>query len=140
MSKFFKYFKENKDGLGLPAPEALFGNLQLALSSVTALQAHMDKFGKAVTVREVIGATTRLEKLLIVGSLSASYYVGACIGSIAVATGRSMANRTSLGDVLYSASRHGLNRAWLPSMLQRWPGIYKQAVGDKQRYRHVAAR
>jgi hypothetical protein len=140
MSGFFKYFKENMDGLGLPAPEALFGNLQVALSSVTALQAHIDKFGKAVTVREAIGATTRFEKLLIIGSFSVSYYVGACIGSIAVATGRSLANGTSLGDVLYTASRYGINRSWLPCMLQRWPSIYKQAVGDKQRYRHVAAR
>jgi hypothetical protein len=33
MSDFYTYFKENMDGLGLPAPESPFGTLQAAVGS-----------------------------------------------------------------------------------------------------------
>ena len=35
------------------------------------------------------------------------------IGSIAVATGRSVAGGTTIADVLFVATSHDLNRAWL---------------------------
>lgn len=36
-SDFYMYFKENMEALGLPAPETLYGNLQLALANATAM-------------------------------------------------------------------------------------------------------
>lgn len=42
--------------------------------------------GPKATVAELIGATTTLEKLGVVGMMSASYYVGAMIGSLFVAS------------------------------------------------------
>lgn len=87
MSNFYRYFKENMDELGLPSPESLFGSMQVALSNATVFVTQLDKFGRRVTVGELIGAGTRLERLGVVGALSASYYVGAVIGSIAVAAG-----------------------------------------------------
>jgi len=114
MSNFYQYFKENMDGLGLPAPESLFGTLQTTVATVTVLLTNIDKFGKTVTVRELIGAGTRLEKLATVAALSAAFYVGACIGSLAVATGRTLAGGVSIADVLLLARRHQIDRAWLP--------------------------
>jgi hypothetical protein len=72
MSNFYKYFKENMDALGLPAPDSLFGNFQLALSSAVALVALIDKLGKKVTVMELIGAGIRAERLVVIGAMSAS--------------------------------------------------------------------
>ncbi|WP_199754747.1 hypothetical protein [Pseudoduganella lurida] len=54
-------------------------------------------------MKELIVVGTRLEKLGTVATLSAAFYVGAVVGSIAVATGRSLAGGTSLTDALLAA-------------------------------------
>ena len=128
MSNFYRYFRENMDDLGLPAPESLFGTLQAALANATAFVTQIDKFGSKVTVAELIGAGTRLEKMGMVAAVSASYYVGAVIGSIAVATGRTISGGTSLADVLLLARQNNLDRSWLKSDLRQWPGIYDKSV------------
>lgn len=86
MSDFYKYFKENMDGLGVPAPETLFGSAQTAVANAAIFLSHIDKYGKAITVGDLIGAGTKLEQLGVIATLSASFYVGAVIGSIAVAS------------------------------------------------------
>ena len=124
MSEFYRYFKENMEALGLPAPESLFGNLQTALSSSYALLAGIDKFGRNVTIGELIGAGTRLEQLAVVSACLASYYFGAVIGSIAVAAARCLGRETSISDVLETASRYELDRPWLEATLRQWRAIY----------------
>ena len=97
MSDFYKYFKENMEALGLmPPPESLFGTQQLAIGTISTILGCIEKFGTKVTVMEVIGAGTRLEQLAVVSAAGAAYYVGALIGSLAVATGRTLAGGTSL--------------------------------------------
>jgi len=139
MSDFYKYFKQNMDGLGLPAPESLFGSVQTAVGNLTVILANIDKFGKTVTVGEVIGATTKLERLGAVATLSASFYVGACIGSLAVATGRDIAGGTSLADVLSFARQNHISRPWLASALHSWPGVHRSNVQRRAHYKYLAA-
>lgn len=129
MSDFYRYFKENMEALGLPAPESLYGTLQAAVANAAVLMGQIDKFGRKVAVRELIVAGTRLEKLAVIGALSAAFYVGAVIGSIAVATGRVLGDGTSLADVMLLAQQRHLNRPWLPATLLRWPGTYKNVAG-----------
>lgn len=138
MSDFYKYFKENMEGLGLPAPETLFGSVQAAVANATVILSQIDKFGKSITVGELIGAGTRLEGLGIAAACSAAFYVGAVIGSIAVATGRSLSGGTSLSDVIFTATKYDLDRAWLISILQRWPGIYHPRAIARNTYRFHA--
>jgi hypothetical protein len=128
MSDFHKYFKENMESLGVPAPETLFGSTQMAVSNAAIFLGHIDKYGKSITVGELIGAGTKLEQLGVVAALSAAFYVGAVIGSIAVASGRSLANGTSISDVLMTANRHNLNRPWLVTTLYRCPAIYDRSA------------
>ena len=66
------------------------------------------------------------EKLIVIGAMSASYYVGAVIGSIAVVTGRSLAGGTSLSDVLLNAQMNHLHRPWLPAIMDASSEIYKK--------------
>jgi hypothetical protein len=101
------------ESMGLPAPETLFGTLQTAVTSASTLAAFIDKFGAKVTIGEIIGAGTKLEALGAVAACSAAYYVGAVIGSIAVATGRSIAGGVTMADVLCTANHYNLNRPWL---------------------------
>jgi len=139
MSDFYKYFKENMDGLGLPAPQSLFGSFQAAVGNATVILSQIDKFGKGVTLGELIGAGTRLEGLGVVAACSAAFYVGAVIGSIAVASGRALSGGASMADVLALANRYDLDRAWLTATLQRYPGIYKPMTASKNTYRYHSA-
>jgi hypothetical protein len=138
MSDFHRYFKENMEALGLPAPDSLFGTLQSSLTTVTVLLASIDKFGKTTTIADLIGAGTRLEKLGMIGTLSAAFYAGACIGSLAVATGRSMSGGATVADVLLYARTHHLHRPWLAAELYRAPGIYRPKVAGKATHKYAA--
>lgn len=136
MSDFYKYFKENMEALGLTAPpESLFGTQALATSTISAILGYIDKFGTKVTVMEMVRAGTRLEQLTVIGALGAAYYAGAAIGSLAVATGRTLSGGTSLGDVLFEASRYGFERPWLTSLFHRRPGIYDPSVSGRKYYK-----
>jgi hypothetical protein len=137
MSDFYRYFKENMESLGLaPPPESLFGTQQLAISTISTILGCVDKFGTKVTLLELIRAGSRLEQMAVVGAVGASYYAGAAIGSLAVATGRSLAGGTSLSDVLFEASRWDLKRDWLVPLLHRMPGIYDPSVSGRKYYKH----
>lgn len=136
MSEFYRYFKENMESMGLPAPETLFGSLTTAVATATTILSQIDKFGRNVTINEIIGAGSRLEQLAVLGACSAAFYVGAVIGSIAVATGRTLGNGTTISDVLFSARRHGLDNKWLYGCLKMYPGIYQMGFPGKQQYRY----
>jgi hypothetical protein len=136
MSEFYQYFKENMEALNLAPPaESLFATQALAVATTNTFVAFIDKFGTKVTVMEVIGAGTRLEQLAVLGTMGAAYYTGALIGSLAVATGRTLSGGTSLADVLYEASKWKLNRPWLTTVLHRNPGIYDPSVPGRKYYR-----
>ncbi|AMO98116.1 hypothetical protein CAter282_0159 [Collimonas arenae] len=138
MPGFYDYFKENMEGLGLPAPASLFGSVQAAVANASVILSQIDKFGKTVTIGELIGAGTRLEGLGVIAACSASFYVGAVIGSIAVATGRSLAGGTSISDILSTAHRYNLNRPWLIQNLYRSPEIYASRAPARKAYRSQA--
>lgn len=134
-SDFYRYFKENMDSMGLECPETLFATKGTAINTAANILAAIHQHGTKVTVAELIGAGTGLEKLLYVGALRASFYVGAVVGSIAVASGRTLAGGTSLADVLLEARNNHLHRPWLAGVLMRWPGIYQQEVRSRKHYR-----
>lgn len=137
MSDFYKYFKENMEAPGLnPPPESLFGTQQIALGTITTMLTYIDRFGTKVTVLEMVFAGTRLEQLATVGVVGAAYYTGAAIGSLAVATGRTISGGTSLGDVLFEASKRGFGREWLTSLFIRMPGIYDPRISGRKFYKH----
>ncbi|UGQ48495.1 hypothetical protein [Massilia endophytica] len=140
MSQFYKYFRENMEALNLPAPEGIYGTVQGAIATAKLFVSVLDSLGPKATVGELVAATTRMEKILVVSSLSGSYYVGAVIGSIAVATGRSLAGGTSLSDVLAFALRHGAHRPWLVSTLQQRPVIYDAKLKSRKLHAELARR
>ncbi|RDU96671.1 hypothetical protein [Trinickia dinghuensis] len=83
---FSKAFHDNMRSLGLDAPTGLFSSLQTALGTMTTMLGALKALGPDATVKELIGATTALEKLGAVGAMAVSYYVGAALGSMIVAT------------------------------------------------------
>jgi hypothetical protein len=128
MSSFYSYFKENMEALGLPAPESLYGTAATALATLSTLNTLLEKFGRNVTVTELARAGLRGERLLTMGSMLASFYIGAVIGSLAVALGRTLSGGTSLADALALASRNEVYRFDVHLVLRNNPGLYDRAM------------
>lgn len=128
---FYGYFKENMEGLGLPAPDTLFGTLATATATISAIVVGIEKFGTAVTIGELIGAGILSEQLLAIAALSAAFYVGACIGSLAVATGRYFSGGLSIADLFACATAHGIaTPKWLGSTIATNPVLLDRCGGD----------
>lgn len=94
---FYDYFKESMASVGLPAPESLYGTVGYATATVNALLSAIGSAGANATVTELLiaaeagtaaGAGILVAKGAIVGvaGISASYYVGACVGALIYAT------------------------------------------------------
>ncbi len=134
---FYKYFKENMDAMGLPSPDSLFSTIGTAVGTAATILKSIDALGKTATVGEMIGATTGLEALGVVAALSAAYYAGAIIGSIAVATGRYLSCGSTIADVISSAQSNHIYRPWLDSVLVHWPGIANPQHPGRIHYQYM---
>lgn len=96
---FYDRFKANMAATppGLPAPEGLFDTAAKATATIAALARAMKDYPSRVTIREIwmtvpvrASAPAALEGVTVVMGISAAYYVGACVGSLLVATGQSV--------------------------------------------------
>jgi len=96
---FKKYFDQNMKELGLTVPSGLFDTSKKATETAILILGTLKLLGKGATMAEVAGATVALEKLAVLAALSAAGYVGAVIGSIAVATGRALGCGYKISDM-----------------------------------------
>ena len=116
-SNFGKYFVENMNAIGLPAPTELFGTATLAYANIKELAEAVGLYGRGVTVTEVWGATSKMEKLRLIGPMIAAYYTGAAVGSAAVATGRVLGCGATIADVMWQLREQGIYESWLEAEL-----------------------
>lgn len=79
-SSFYNDFSSCMGLQSLPVPTTLFGNVQKAVSSINAIYALGRSLGTSVTFAELVGAGALGDKFLVLGTVSAAYYLGACIG------------------------------------------------------------
>lgn len=103
---FYKYFQQNMDGLGLPAPKDLFGTFNAAITNAGAMTTALQTLGPSATVGEIFGATVAAEKIAVIAALGAAGYTGAVVGSLAVATGRSLACGNQIIDLFSLVNDH----------------------------------
>lgn len=139
-NNFYQHFADNMKALNLPAPESLFGTLTTATGSIGAMVKYIQTFGTKATVREMfmtlpgavsgagggaVGfATAASEALLVVGAVSAAYYIGACLGSLAVATKRTVIKEVSVAECLSTAVANGIETPqWLLYTLTSYPSL-----------------
>lgn len=118
------------------AAETLFANATTALATDTALATQIDKFVPRSPSWKSLVLACGWKKLAVVGACSAAFYAGAVVGSIAVATGRILANGTSLSDVMLLLALNNLDREWMRTCIQRDPGLYTSYYPGKMFYRH----
>ncbi|MDD2874535.1 MAG: hypothetical protein PHG21_12995 [Azoarcus sp.] len=120
---FKKYFNENMQELGLPVPSTLFDSYNTAIAHAMVMVETLRTLGKGATVAELIGATTGLEKLKVAATFGASAYVGAVIGSIAVASGRSLGCGSRISDLFVFTHQHKLKFICVNSFYAHNPQI-----------------
>ncbi len=89
-SNFGQYFNENMNAIGLPSSTDLFGSTTLAYANIRELAEAVSLYGRHITLAEVWGASSKLERLRTTGPIIASYYTGAAAGSLSVALGRTL--------------------------------------------------
>ena len=118
---FGEYFEQNMNAIGLPAPTELFGTVTTAYANINELATAVELYGSQITVAEVWGATSKLEKLRLLGPLVAAYYTGAAVGSAAIALGRSLGCGATIADAMWHLREHGVYSSWVESELLRNP-------------------
>jgi len=99
LGDFKKYFNENMKALGAPVPTTLFDSYQTVIGTVTLLVSTLHTLGKGATMAELVGATMGVEKLMVAAAFEATAYTGFVIGSIAVASGRSLNCGARISDM-----------------------------------------
>tara|TARA_B110000211_G_scaffold39544_1_gene40632 strand:- start:5110 stop:5574 length:465 start_codon:yes stop_codon:yes gene_type:complete len=110
---FKKYFNENMKALGAPVPTTLFDSYQTAIGTATLLVSTLGTLGKGATMGELIGATVGLEKLAVAAAFGAAAYTGIVIGSIAVASGRSLGCGSRISDMFVFTHQNKLQfKGW----------------------------
>jgi hypothetical protein len=77
---FSESFKSCMSLLGLQTPSSLFDSASSAVSTINAIYAVVLKYGKKITIAELIGAGILEDAMIVVGGCSAAFYLGACIG------------------------------------------------------------
>jgi len=110
---FMKYFYGNMKALNVPAPTTLFISYQTTIATASTLVGTLHKLGKGATIAELVGATVGIEKLMVAASFGAAAYTGVVIGSVFVATGRSLACGYQISDIFDFLHRNNLQfRGW----------------------------
>ena len=125
---FKHYFKENMESLGLPVPSSLFDSFNTAIATAAVIGEAVSLQGSHITLGQAIAAQSRMASLKIAAGISASFYVGAVIGSIAVATGRSLSCGASIADALAIARTNGIYGMWLEYEFVRHPKLLQAQV------------
>jgi hypothetical protein len=98
---FYDRFRANMELLGLPAPRSAFGTASLATANIAALARAIQQYPQRVTLVEIwrtipvfASAAVMGELTVIVAGGLAALYLGACIGSLLVATGQTVSAET----------------------------------------------
>lgn len=104
---FYPAFKQNMEAIGLTVPTSLFATQQQATSTIGHLLGLVKTFGMKVTIRELIAAGTATEMLAVAAAYSAAFYTGGAIGSLIVATDK------TVGCVVGPVTQAQIHRAML---------------------------
>ncbi len=87
---FYPAFKQNMEAIGLTVPTGLFATQQQTVSTIGQLLGLVKTFGMKVTIRELIGAGSLTDMLAAAAGYSAAFYAGGAIGSLIVATDKTI--------------------------------------------------
>jgi hypothetical protein len=124
---WFGYWRENMQALGIPVPDTMFPNYALLIGAIKELNKAIVKYGARLTVADLAGAGLAAEVIDYLLEIGLAAFVGAAIGSAAVATQRVLMGGTTLGEVLSWAFSNNVKPApQVRAVLIKNPEIYTQ--------------
>lgn len=93
---FANAFEDNMNSMGLPVPRTIFGAIGTTLGTIGTMAGAIAQVGTSATLAEIFltvpiaaggtaVATAVAEIIAACGAIAASFYIGACIGSVLVA-------------------------------------------------------
>lgn|SRR5690606_25906162 len=129
---FSYYFRENMDRLGLDFPGGVYTSYMLVMGLAKQMADVVSVYGPAMPVTAVLFRATMgtaiapiIGRVATLGvAIGASYYVGAVIGSSAVAVGRTLSCGTSIADALALARDNQIYESWLEAELISHPEFF----------------
>jgi hypothetical protein len=77
---FYDSFNSCMSLQGIPVPSSAFQSVAAAITTINTIYSAVSTFGTSVTFAELIEAGAMSEYFAAAGALTASYYLGACIG------------------------------------------------------------
>lgn len=83
---------------------------------------------------ELIGATVGLEKLAVAAAVGAAAYTGAVVGSIAIASGRSLGCGSRISDMFVFTRQHNINIKGLAAFYKTNPEVFEKSHGFKNSF------
>jgi len=121
---FGRYFKENMDALGLPTPTGYYDSIVTTMGAIATL-AETASLYPQMSIMQAWKLANPALKLRSLVAVTAAYYVGAAIGSAAVAIGRSLGCGASLADAIQLAKSNGIYGNWVEKELAAHPEFLK---------------
>lgn len=126
--------------LNLDVPVSWHSGMVAVLRRVGSVAMLEDKIGLGTGVVQAIRGASAAEGVLLVNGFEASWYLGAAIGSVAVATGRYLGCGTTIVDALAYASGQGVFSPSVRMILLTHPEIVDPSHPLRRNYGPMARR
>lgn len=112
--------------MGFDAPKAQFGDIGTALATAGTIAVSIQTFGATATTSELLIATLGIEKVVMGGSLFASFYVGVVIASLMLAMDQSLkCTDYNITDMHLFLDRNKLKLKKYNELYHKHPRIFK---------------
>jgi len=135
---WFDYLNENMEELGLWAPDTLYKQAALSVGTLKSLEAAYAIF-KGVGVTELasegVYTASKAEGLTLAGAALASFYTGALIGSMAIASQRSMSCGKRLNEYFEMMPSAGFSKnevIEIKSIINNHPAIMNPGLPNRK--------
>jgi hypothetical protein len=138
-SSFYIAFRNNMQALGLPVPKSWFSSIGTAIATIKAINHAIKINGPEMPISYIVRGIPALASSIAVSELlapieavTASFYLGACIGSLGVATHKTLnCNFTNTFD---------FKKAWnlisdsgqVPSYLLQYSSLRSAPISRKE--------
>ncbi len=121
------FVDENMASLGLPMPSTAFETAGSMTAIATSIAEAIEIGGTSLSLYQALHKINSAKNALSVSAgITASYYLGALIGSMAVASGRCMANGASIADAIWTAREMGIFGSWLDAEYIKHPELLRK--------------
>ena len=121
------FIDENMASLGLPMPSSAFETAGSMTAIATSIAEVIEINGTSLSLYQALNKINSAKNALSVSAgITASYYLGALIGSMAVASGRCLANGATIADVIWTAREMGIFGSWLDAEYIKHPELLQK--------------